>query len=129
MDADRRHGPRSIGDRAEERALTHLEQAGLRLVERNFRCRSGEIDLIMREGSAFVFVEVRLRRQGRFGTAVESIDTRKLRKIRSAAAFWLRRSGNGSAHSRIDAVTLDGSDSRTARIDWLRGIDDPGADW
>lgn len=98
-------------------------------MDRNFRCRSGEIDLIMQEGSTIVFVEVRLRRGGRFGTAIESIDSRKLRKIRSAAAFWLRRSGAGSARTRIDAVTLDGSDSQTARIDWLRGIEDSGADW
>ena len=129
MEAYGRHGPGSIGGRAEDRALTHLEQAGLTLLERNFRCRSGEIDLIMRDGATLVFVEVRMRRQSRFGTAAESIDTRKLRKIRSAADFWLRCAWNGTSKTRIDVVTLDGSDSRTARIAWLRGVDDTGAGW
>ena len=78
---------------------------------------------MMRESGTIVFVEVRMRRHGRFGSAAESIDSGKLRRVRLASELWLRRSGNGTAATRIDVVTLDGTDTGTARIAWLRGID------
>lgn len=92
------------------------------MIERNFRCRSGEIDLVMRDGDAVVFVEVRMRRDAGFGSASESIDAGKLRRIRSAAEFWLRCHGR-VGHARVDVVTLDGADCSTARIGWIRGVD------
>jgi hypothetical protein len=61
------------GSHAEERALQHLLARGLRLRERNFRTRAGEIDLIMQQGDALVFVEVRYRRSRDFGSAVETV--------------------------------------------------------
>lgn len=122
MDDRRRGTPAIIGRGAEERALRFLEQAGLELIARNFRCRLGEVDLIMGEGSSIVFVEVRKRRSGRFGTAAESIDTSKLRRVRAAAALWLRVSRSDSP-TRLDVVTLDGNDVDTARICWIRGVE------
>lgn len=122
MDSRRRDAPATIGRGAEDRALRFLEQAGLGLLERNFRCRSGEIDLIMRDGATLVFIEVRMRRQSRFGGAAESIDASKLRRIRSAAALWLRIT-HCSDPVRLDVVTLDGEHCDTARIAWIRGAD------
>jgi putative endonuclease len=92
------------------------------LLERNFRCRSGEIDLIMRDGTTLVFIEVRMRRQSRFGSAAESINASKLRRIRSAAALWLRIT-HCCDPVRLDVITLDGEDCDTARIAWIRGVD------
>ena len=76
----------------------------------------------MRDGATLVFVEVRMRRQSRFGGAAESIDASKLRRIRSAAALWLRIT-HRSDPVRLDVVTLDGEHCDTARIAWIRGVD------
>lgn len=123
MDRSRRGAPTTtIGREAEERALRFLEQAGLVLLERNFRCRSGEIDLIMQDGASVIFVEVRMRRQSRFGGAAESISARKLGRIRSAAGLWLRITQRSNP-VRLDVVTLDGEYCDTARIAWIRGVD------
>jgi len=62
-------GPADTGRAAEDHALATLQNAGLRLLQRNFRCRFGEIDLIMRDGNVLVFVEVRHRSSARFGSA------------------------------------------------------------
>ena len=122
MDNRGRDTPINVGCGAEDRALKFLEDAGLILLARNFRCRLGEVDLIMQEGSAIVFVEVRKRRNSRFGTAAESVSTSKLRRIRAAAELWLRMARRNNA-ARLDVVTMDGDDVATARIGWIRGVD------
>ena len=83
--------PNQIGKDAEIHAERWLVRAGLRLVARNYRCRGGEIDLIMRDGHQLVFVEVRLRRDRRFGGALASIDYRKQRRLTLAATHFLQR--------------------------------------
>ena len=82
---------RQIGARMESTARTFLEREGLRFVEGNFRSRFGEIDLIMRDGDAIVFVEVRHRKSSRFGTAASTVDRRKQRKLIRAAQYYLHR--------------------------------------
>jgi putative endonuclease len=77
------------GSDAEEAALAFLRAQGLRLVARNYRCRFGEIDLIMGEGRTLVFVEVRLRMHSNFGGAAESITSRKKNRILAAARHYL----------------------------------------
>lgn len=79
-----------IGDLAEQQALQFLEEAGLRLIERNYRCRYGELDLIMGEGDTVVFVEVRYRRSSRFGGAAASVDHRKQRRLIATAQHFLQ---------------------------------------
>ena len=116
------HSPAEIGRAAEDRAVVLLEQAGLRLLERNFRCRLGEIDLVMQEGTTVVFVEVRQRRSSRFGSAAESVSAGKLRRVRAAAELWLRRSRCNS-RARVDVVTLDGGLEDGPMIRWIRGAD------
>ncbi|CAI8868429.1 YraN family protein [Methylocaldum szegediense] len=75
---------------AEDEALNFLQMQGLRLIERNYRCRYGEIDLIMEDGRAIVFVEVRYRRSSQFGGALESVDRRKQAKLLASAVHFLR---------------------------------------
>lgn len=82
---------KSAGAAAEDAALDHLLAQGLRLTERNFRCRFGEIDIIMRDGDTVVFVEVRLRRSFAFGGAGESITAAKRHRILTAARFYISR--------------------------------------
>jgi putative endonuclease len=104
------------GFAAEELAAHYLEGRGLAIVERNYRCRGGEIDLIARDGDALVFVEVRLRRSDFFGGARASVDAQKQRRILLAARHYL--AGRPSQSCRCDVVVLDRLDPSS--IEWIR---------
>jgi len=108
------------GAAAEALAARFLMARGLSIVGRNYRCRGGEIDLIVRDGKTLVFVEVRLRRSQAFGGAAESITATKRRRLRLAAQHYLL----GLAREppcRFDAILLDRLGA--GNIEWLRGID------
>lgn len=81
----------NFGQQAEQKALTFLQTNGLKLLEKNFNCRHGEIDIIMQEGNDIVFVEVRGRKQKEFGSAAESINQNKIKKIVQTAAYYLQK--------------------------------------
>lgn len=102
---------------AEGRALAFLEKQGLKLVERNWRCRGGELDLIMRDGPVWVFVEVRQRASSAFGGAGASITVQKCRKLQHAAAVYLSMHAI-DAPCRFDAVLFEGG----AAANWLKNI-------
>lgn len=103
-----------IGRDGEDLALAYLQQQGLKLVERNFLCKVGELDLVMREGQRLVFVEVRERNSPRFGGAAASISPAKQRRILRAAKFYLLRFAK-MPPCRIDVVAIDGD-----RVNWMR---------
>lgn len=105
----------SSGEAAEELALRWLESRGLRLVSRNYRCRSGEIDLIMEDGNSLVFVEVRYRRRAGFGSAAETVDAAKQHRLRLAAEHYLQRQ-RSMPPCRFDIIGID----ERKRIDWIR---------
>lgn len=96
---------RLAGAGAEDLALAYLHERGLALVTRNFHCRHGEIDLIMRDGETIVFVEVRLRRATSFASAAESIDRRKQARIVRAARYFL--AGRAEMPCRFDCLLMD----------------------
>ncbi len=98
----------------EQHALSHLRKQGLRLVESNFSCKCGEIDLIMRDGASLVFVEVRQREGFAHGGAAASITPAKRRRIVNAAQVYLLRFPQVPP-CRIDVVAIDGG-----QLDWLR---------
>ncbi len=100
---------------AEQLAAKFLQQQGLTELKKNYRCRSGELDLIMQDQDTLVFVEVRQRRDIRFGDALESIDTRKQHRIRKAAEYFLLHSA-WTGNCRFDVVGLDGK----GKIDWIQ---------
>ena len=108
-------GTQQLGQAAEDRAADHLQAAGLLLLERNYRCRAGELDLVMRERGQLVFVEVRYRSHRGYGSAVESVDARKQRRLIDAARHSLHRHGT-HAPCRIDVVGIDAA----GRVEWLR---------
>lgn len=95
-----------LGKFAENRAEALLKSAGLAIEARNWRCRQGEIDLIAREGSVLVFVEVRSRKHSEFGTAADSITLAKQRRIIKAARHYLATLPATPA-CRFDVITLD----------------------
>jgi putative endonuclease len=107
-------GKQRQGQLWEQRALRHLLGHGLTLVESNYVCKSGEIDLILRDGEALVFVEVRQRAGATHGGAAASITPAKVRRVVRAAQTYLLRFPRVPA-CRIDVVAIDGE-----RLDWLR---------
>ncbi len=110
----------SIGRQAEKLALDHLTAQGLKEITRNFRCRMGEIDLVMQDGDCLVFAEVRFRNQNSYASAAGSVDHHKQRKIiRTAAAFLGRYPKYSSCAVRFDVVGLDQSGDQTS-LRWIR---------
>ncbi len=102
------------GAEAEDRAAEYLQGQGLRLLERNWRCRFGELDLVMRDGDTLVFVEVRERRRSDFGGAAESITAAKRGRLLRAADLYLMRNRCRGV-CRFDAVLIEGG-----QLSWLR---------
>lgn len=95
------------GAAAEDAALEHLQHLGMQLVARNVSYKFGEIDLILRDASSLVFVEVRFRRNSRFGGAAMSVDAPKRRKIARAAQAWLQSHRQfASGDCRFDVVAV-----------------------
>ena len=121
-------GTTARGKRAEDEALAFLQRRGLTEVERNYRSRYGEIDLVMREGEVVVFIEVRARRSADYMDPVETLDARKLRRIILTGRHYLQDHPGFSGPCRFDVVTLTGGRSG-AGIDWIRDAfaDDAGA--
>ena len=110
------------GAEGERLACRHLERHGLTLMQRNFRCKTGEIDLIMRDGDTTVFVEVRVRNNPGFGSGADSIDWRKQRKLTRTALYYLQCNRHLDKHpTRIDVVSIsDGGDGGAGHIDWIK---------
>ena len=105
---------------AERAALEHLLEAGLRLHTTNFRCRSGEIDLVMIDRDELVFIEVRYRRSDAFGGAVQSVNAAKQRKLRMTAEyFMLQHPDVGEKGCRFDVIGASGAPPEY-RFDWIK---------
>ncbi|MCZ6830403.1 MAG: YraN family protein [Gammaproteobacteria bacterium] len=110
------------GQYYEEHAVDYLLKAGLKLLERNFRCKAGEIDIICSQGQQLVFVEVRYRSNRNFGSAAASVDRNKQRKIIRAAQFYLQsRPRFHDRPCRFDVLAITPIQS-TAEVElqWLK---------
>jgi len=115
-----RLGP--LGERLAER---HLLARGYRLLERNWRCPRGEIDLILQDGDETVFVEVKTRSALGYGHPLEAITVAKLARLRRLAVEWCRQrreAGEQVGRIRIDAVAVVAPSDAPARIDHLAGV-------
>ena len=116
-------GSSQRGAEAEARAQRYLEQRGLRLVTRNWRCPGGELDLVMRERDTLVLVEVRKRSRGDYGDAFESVHGRKRARLIHAARLFLAAHAEFSrCPVRFDVVAVDGSD----KLEWLKAAFEEG---
>ena len=102
------------GQAGEDAALEYLTEHGLRLVQCNFRCKVGEIDLVMQDGATLVFVEVRKRADASHGGAAASITYAKQRRLIRAAQFYLQRYKMPPA-CRFDVIAIDGG-----TMNWLK---------
>jgi putative endonuclease len=111
----------TLGARAEQIALEYLQAHGLTILERNFRRRLGEIDLVARDGGTLVIAEVRTRSSDAFGGAAASIDARKQRRICRAAAQLLQlRREYAALPVRFDVLLVTDLDSGAPGVQWLR---------
>jgi putative endonuclease len=104
------------GDQAERIAAGYLQRKGLALIETNYRCRWGEIDLVLRDRDTIVFTEVKLRRSRSFGGAAYSVAPRKQARIIAAARHYL--AGKKEMPCRFDVVLLERLEP--PRIEWIR---------
>ena len=99
---------RRTGAEYEEKAAEYLEGLGWRILERNYRCRTGEIDLIAKEGGYLVFVEVKYRATGAKGSALEAVDRKKAAQVRRVAGIYLyEKRLPEDTPCRFDAVGID----------------------
>lgn len=100
---------RHIGNEYEQLAAEHLIQRGYRILERNFRNRYGEIDIIAKDGDCICFCEVKYRKTDECGGALEAVDYRKQRKITGVAEYYLMTHGmNEWTPCRFDVIAVDG---------------------
>ncbi len=104
------------GDSSEQDALEFLQQAGLKLISKNFSCKFGEIDLIMQEDKTLVFIEVRYRNTHKFGGAAASVNLQKQRKIIRTAEHYLQKNYQQLPACRLDVVAID----KNKKIDWIK---------
>lgn len=95
------------GRAAEDAAAAHLKGMGVSVIERNWRCKTGELDLIAKEGDVLVFVEVRSRTApSRYGTAVEAVTPRKCRQVRETAGVYMKMAGAYGSPVRFDVIAV-----------------------
>lgn len=111
---------KAIGLLGEELALAHLLAQGLRLLLRNYRCKLGELDLVMLDGTTLVLIEVRYRASNDFGGAAASVDWQKQRKLVKTAEHLLMNNPELRRHpARFDVVAITIA-TRDTRIEWIK---------
>lgn len=109
----------ATGKQAELLACRYLQQQGLSLQQKNYSCKAGEIDLIMRERDLLVFVEVRFRKNSHFGNGAESITHHKRRKLITTARYYLQQLAGSPVACRFDVISISGP-AQAPAIDWIK---------
>ena len=121
-----RRDTRAVGVAAEQLAYDYLQGRGLKPVERNYRCRHGEIDLVMLDDGCLVFVEVRYRSRGAVARAAVTVDRQKqTRLIRTAEMFLATRPRFSSCAARFDVIGVDGRGTGRRTVEWIRDAFNP----
>lgn len=107
----------------EHQALEFLQSQGLVLLEQNLACKTGEIDLVMKDKEVLVFVEVRFRKNQRYGGAISSLSPHKIQKLKRTAAYFLpylrQKYFSNMPYCRFDAICIDGHNQEKI---WLKNI-------
>ena len=108
----------NLGQQYEQLALSYLIQQGLLLVQQNYLCKAGEIDLIMREGSTLVFIEVKYRASSAFGGALAAVSRSKQQKLLRSCRWYLQQHQMSNAPCRIDVLAIEGA--APYQYQWLK---------
>lgn len=108
-----------LGRAGEDRAAAYLEKRGWRVLERNWRCRQGELDIVALDGDELVVVEVKTRRSLGFGHPLEAVDGRKRARLWRLAMAWATDHPDPARgrEIRLDAIALTGPDAATAKLE------------
>ncbi len=115
-----RQQSRNNGQQAEDLACQYLTKQSLKLLERNYRTKCGEIDLIMRDSEHLVFVEVRFRRNDHFGTASETVTRRKQARLVAAASYYLQAHfGSNLPACRFDIISICPVNDQP-KLEWIK---------
>jgi putative endonuclease len=112
----------AFGRYGEDVAEAWLRERGFVVVERNWRCPRGELDIVGWDGDVLVFVEVKTRSSGAFGSAAEAVTREKLARLRLAASEWLMARRPPYAVARFDVVTVTTSREGPPTVGHLRGV-------
>ncbi len=111
------------GNYGETLACKYLESLGYKIIERNFRIRGGEVDIIAMEGEYLIFVEVKARHSHEYGLPVESITPWKIKALKKSAAFYCMKIDWGNKPYRIDMVSIDFAQSKqNPKIELIKDI-------
>jgi putative endonuclease len=113
---------RALGAYGESYAARHLVEQGMVLLDRNWRCEAGEIDLVLRDGRVLVVCEVKTRSSNAFGSPLEGVTARKAARLRRLAARWLVEHQLHPDEVRIDIVGVLVSGGGSPRVDHVRGV-------
>lgn len=97
---------RRIGERGEDAAAAYLERSGMKIVERNWRCRHGEVDIVCFDSDVLVLVEVKTRTTARAGTGEEAVSTQKQRKLTRLAREYVHTNGLHETPMRFDVIAI-----------------------
>lgn len=111
----------TLGRQGEDIAAGHLRERGFEILDRNWHCTVGELDIVAKRDRGFVFVEVKTRRSTRFGHPLEAITPEKALRLRVLARAWMREHGV-SGPIRIDAVGILLGEGSVKRLDHVEGI-------
>jgi putative endonuclease len=111
----------ALGAYGERVAAAHLVDAGMAIVERNWRCDIGEIDIVARDGETLVVCEVKTRRGAEFGSPLEKVTPDKAQRLRRLAARWIAQTGIHPLDVRIDIVAVVRSPRGAAQVEHVRG--------
>ena len=115
---------KSIGERGENIAVAYLKGERMTIVERNFRCKSGEVDIVARDGKTLVFVEVKTRRTLSFGSPQLAVTPFKQRQISKAALTWLAKKKLNDVSARFDVIAILLREHETPEIEHIRNAFD-----
>jgi putative endonuclease len=111
----------ALGAYGERVAAAHLVDAGMAIVERNWRCDIGEIDILARDGDTLVVCEVKTRRGADFGSPLEKVTRENAERLRRLAARWIAHTGMHPLDVRIDIVGVVQSPRGAAEVEHVRG--------
>jgi putative endonuclease len=110
-----------LGRRAEDLAAAYLSARGCEILERNYRRRLGELDLVAREGGVLLIAEVRTRADARYGSAAASVDRRKQRRlVRAAQQLLQQRAELARLPVRFDVIVVNDPQGAAPAIEWIR---------
>lgn len=111
-----------LGRWGEQIAAEHLSADGICVLDRNWRCRIGELDIVALDGDTLVFCEVKTRQSRRFGSPAEAVNATKARRLRRLAGCWLVEHAHRARNVRLDVLSVLAEPGRPVLVEHLRGV-------